>query len=413
MGKRKKFTSEVCALNKIRDELFTMSGLKPEFVQDCVVSAWVVTGACTATCGGGTETREREVVTQSEGGAACPLLQEVALCNLDPCPIDCVMDDWSGWGTCSAECDGGVQERSRGIQTRADYDGAACGETTEGVDCNTQACAVPCTLADWTAWSTCTKACGKGMQLRQRNVQDEAQNGGSCPGRKGPQRLNFRTCNVNDCPSTVTCNKSVDVALILDSSGSVGTSGWDQSKAAVKAIMSAFVANTDFAVMTFGGPEKWDQYNGCVLGGNSSYKLSTDCEISIVSEFTNDTSAVENLVDAAPWSATNTFTSGALTVAGNLFQRGRAEAKKVAILITDGKPLSPKKTSSAARLLRNRGIKVVVVLVGTSSDVVGEVSRLVSWPKSQHFINLEGYSELPEDATINKIMTSSCPAADA
>eukprot|EP00811_Abedinium_folium_P036716 NODE_939_length_2687_cov_10.812109.p1 GENE.NODE_939_length_2687_cov_10.812109~~NODE_939_length_2687_cov_10.812109.p1 ORF type:complete len:549 (-),score=78.81 NODE_939_length_2687_cov_10.812109:926-2572(-) len=121
-GEKKKFTSEVCALNKIRDELFTMSGLKPEFVQDCVVSAWVVTGACTATCGGGTETRERDVVTQSEGGAACPLLQEVALCNVDPCPIDCVMDDWSG-GARAAQNATVVSRRgaaaSRRVQTMA------------------------------------------------------------------------------------------------------------------------------------------------------------------------------------------------------------------------------------------------------------------------------------------------------
>merc|ERR550514_2447092 len=87
---KKKFTSEACALNKIRDELFSMSGLTPEFVQDCVVSAWVVTTSCTATCGGGTETRSREVVTPPEGGAACPVLKEEVLCNEDPCPVDCV-----------------------------------------------------------------------------------------------------------------------------------------------------------------------------------------------------------------------------------------------------------------------------------------------------------------------------------
>eukprot|EP00811_Abedinium_folium_P011488 NODE_20637_length_789_cov_2.726586.p1 GENE.NODE_20637_length_789_cov_2.726586~~NODE_20637_length_789_cov_2.726586.p1 ORF type:complete len:242 (+),score=39.67 NODE_20637_length_789_cov_2.726586:60-785(+) len=161
-GVKKKFHSEVCALNKIRDELFTMSGLKLDFVQDCIVSAWVVTSSCTAMCGGGTETREREVVTPREGGAACPPLKEEVLCNVNPCPVDCIMNDWAGWSSCSAECDGGVQERMRTIQTRAEYGGEACGETTEGEQCNTQSCAVPCTLAEWTPWSKCTKGLWQG-----------------------------------------------------------------------------------------------------------------------------------------------------------------------------------------------------------------------------------------------------------
>eukprot|EP00812_Abedinium_dasypus_P016019 NODE_9698_length_331_cov_286.677536.p1 GENE.NODE_9698_length_331_cov_286.677536~~NODE_9698_length_331_cov_286.677536.p1 ORF type:complete len:83 (-),score=16.36 NODE_9698_length_331_cov_286.677536:65-313(-) len=80
---------------------------------------------------------------------------------------------------------------------------------------------------------------------------------------------------------------------------------------------------------------------------------------------------------------------------------------------TDGGPISSRMTLSAASKLRDQGVTVVAVLIGKKQTVVDEVSKLVSWPTEQHFISLEDYSELPDEATVNAIMESSCPAADA
>ena len=55
---------------------------------DCEVEDWSSWSECSATCGGGTRTRERKVVQEPEnGGAACPFQdqEEEESCKTEPC----------------------------------------------------------------------------------------------------------------------------------------------------------------------------------------------------------------------------------------------------------------------------------------------------------------------------------------
>jgi hypothetical protein len=53
---------------------------------DCVVSSWSAFGACSASCGGGTQTQTRTVITAAaNGGAACPALSQSQACNTQSC----------------------------------------------------------------------------------------------------------------------------------------------------------------------------------------------------------------------------------------------------------------------------------------------------------------------------------------
>ena len=62
-------------------------GLTPVPPVDCVVSDWSASGDCSVTCGGGTQTYSRTILTDvSCGGVACPTdLEESRACNTDPC----------------------------------------------------------------------------------------------------------------------------------------------------------------------------------------------------------------------------------------------------------------------------------------------------------------------------------------
>jgi hypothetical protein len=54
---------------------------------DCKVSSWKVWSQCSKSCGGGTKTRHRTVVTQMDrNGAACPKLQQNKPCGTKDCP---------------------------------------------------------------------------------------------------------------------------------------------------------------------------------------------------------------------------------------------------------------------------------------------------------------------------------------
>ena len=53
---------------------------------DCEVEDWSSWSECSATCGGGTRTRERKVVQEPEnGGAACQDREEEESCKTEPC----------------------------------------------------------------------------------------------------------------------------------------------------------------------------------------------------------------------------------------------------------------------------------------------------------------------------------------
>ncbi|HEY7791402.1 MAG TPA: hypothetical protein VIC33_12855 [Vicinamibacterales bacterium] len=103
---------------------------------DCQMSDWGAWGACSQSCGGGFQTRNRFVTTlPSNGGAACPVAVETQVCNIQPCPVD---GGWSAWSSCSVSCGGGEQTRTCTNPQPANGGQLCSGPSTQA--CNTQAC---------------------------------------------------------------------------------------------------------------------------------------------------------------------------------------------------------------------------------------------------------------------------------
>eukprot|EP01004_Peranema_trichophorum_P002386 NODE_144_length_3469_cov_340.552002_g122_i1.p1 GENE.NODE_144_length_3469_cov_340.552002_g122_i1~~NODE_144_length_3469_cov_340.552002_g122_i1.p1 ORF type:complete len:1105 (-),score=461.08 NODE_144_length_3469_cov_340.552002_g122_i1:155-2980(-) len=163
---------------------------------DCQVSDWSSWSECTATCGGGKQYRTRKVVKNSaNGGSECPHQQETQSCNVQVCPRDCVMSEWTTFGACSKLCGRGTQIRTRTITQVASIGGKACGVTTESRECNTQECPVDCVMSNWGSWTPCDKTCGGGFSSRTRVVQRSATNGGVPCG----STIEHQQCSQNPC----------------------------------------------------------------------------------------------------------------------------------------------------------------------------------------------------------------------
>merc|ERR1719238_618297 len=263
---------------------------------DCAVSEWGAWSKCDADCGGGFQTRARKVTTlPSHGGNKCPVLEETRECNTDKCVKDiCQVSEWSKWSKCSASCGGGVQTRSRKVVSGFLH----CPELSESQACNEHSCKycagcrdktsgpcmhdaagdftcfdyfpgteqcppgttaclvkknnlgllggkpgngkctdcfgkssgpckhaaapvcfsympgtttcppgttlcgpVNCEVSEWSKWSKCSANCGGGSQTRSRSVTVEPTNGGmACPHLEEDQ-----ACNTHKC--TPKCNK--------------------------------------------------------------------------------------------------------------------------------------------------------------------------------------------------------------
>lgn len=169
---------------------------------NCEVSNYTPWSSCSVPCGDGIQTRERFILTTAaNGGTACPtVLKETQPCNNGPCPVDCEMGEWSAWSNCNQPCGGGQQTRTRNIIRNSANGGIACGNTTETQACNTAQCPVNCEVSAWTGFSTCSQPCGTGTQTRTRTITKPAANGGTAC----PTLAETTTCNTMPCPTNCT-----------------------------------------------------------------------------------------------------------------------------------------------------------------------------------------------------------------
>merc|ERR1719375_1115317 len=319
--KIKEGAETICGIKSIRQELYQMQSYNP-FIEDCEVGAWQ-TGECSAECGGGEQTSMREVVTpQSNGGAECPPMIEKSSCNLQPCPIDCVVGEWSDYGMCSAPCGGGIMSRIRQPLTDAEHGGEPCGDLSETQECNVFACDMPCELdPEWTEWSPCSKECDTGITIQTKGVMKPGGPQGQCWEWWEEERMQEAYCNDFPCPADLVCTAQLDMLVLLDGSGSVNWygPGFEQKRSFTKKL---------FELMSFGAT------------GAKAGVILFSWEAELISSMTTDQQALLDAVDGMVWPHWSTDTAAALTMAKTeLTNSGRPEVPKentIVFLLTDG-----------------------------------------------------------------------------
>lgn len=407
------FSNEICALQKIRGELNKMDNGNTVY-QDCEQSAWVA-GACSADCGGGEREFTRSVLVQPSNGAQClPQLMK-RKCNEQPCPVDCEVEEWTGWSQCTAECGGGVRERIRSVLQDAQHGGQPCGETTEVQSCNIDACDQDCELADWTEWSSCSKACSGGLQKRVRHIDRPVSGQGTCQDEHSEQRVHYKPCNLQNCElppnsDTVICDAKIDVVLVLDGSDSVGSAGWDKVKLMAKSFVTAFNGGEEkamVAVLTFSGPKSLQGAKKCTANLGQVVDMAQDCGITWTSHFTTDTASISGSLDGVNFPGGSTLTSSALSAVENELQGGRPDANSVVIIVTDSKPLSPFRTSNAVHNLRKKAR-----LLWVPVSQFAPLSLITDWashPKSENVVKVGDWDTLAQPDTVSNIIANVCP----
>jgi len=119
-------------------------------LRDCQVNPWSSWSTCSAVhCGQqGNRYRTRTVWTSPMcGGAPCPPLQEVALCQ-GTLRVDCKLSSWSAWSACSQAC-GGSQTSTRYVVTNEHCGGTPCNTTlSKRQPCSLTQCLNQGTLID-------------------------------------------------------------------------------------------------------------------------------------------------------------------------------------------------------------------------------------------------------------------------
>merc|ERR1719310_991791 len=208
------------------------------------------------------------------------------------------MDDWSGWSGCSKDCGGGVMSRSRNIEVEPDFKGKECGATTDTQMCNVDACNVPCELEDWGDWSTCSKACSGGIEVRRKAILVPAKGTGYCAEDTDEERFEYRPClyggayvGLPACPPNLVCDSEIDMMLLMDGSGSVGNKGFGKEKKFAEEFINRFEVSseqTEVGIISF----SW--------------------LITIGTQITDSTEDLMSVVDSTEWEGASTNTAAAL-----------------------------------------------------------------------------------------------------
>jgi len=432
------YESEKCALEKIRSEIYLKiqgSADKAMFV-DCELGDWESSG-CSKECGGGTETLTRKPTQLSaHGGVDCEAFpMEAKLdCNTHACPIDCIEDPWKPWSTCSAECDGGIKLRTREIVQHPTRGGTPCGEVTESESCNTQTCDPDCVLGDWSGWTECSKPCETGHQMRRKYVVEPAAGRGKCPAEDSEERYAKQTCNEQACEivsasgmvykvgEPVLCERKADIVFLIDGSGSLGVEAFEKSKMFAKEFAMAFdKQNAQISVALFSGPLTWYDYYDCqynvYMSQMSDEQMESKCGMKLATTLSNDTDATLAAIDALPYPAKTTFTSGALLLAKNVLRFARPDAERIAVLLTDGRPIDHWSTWYAALYVKGywdpwhpqtRLVTVPIEGLGLEGADTLFLKHLASDDQDDNTIDVPDFRKLGEISTVNTLVEDVC-----
>lgn len=176
---------------------------------DCVMSKWSKATTCTATCGSGIQYQKRRVVRPNRhGGKACGAIEHISACNVAACPVDCEVGSFGAWSTCTKNCGIGWQSRTRPVTRYREHGGRPCPDRMEGRYCNKQPCPTDCLLGMWSEWSQCDKSCGDGLRHATRNIAIHDSNGGAeCPAATSAERTRTMKCNLGVCPRACVMTK--------------------------------------------------------------------------------------------------------------------------------------------------------------------------------------------------------------
>ena len=199
--KKKLFIVVVVALFIITPVALIANSTKNKNV-DCAVGEFGNFSVCSNTCGGGTQTRSRPVITPKSGnGKECPPLSESRPCNTQVCPLDCKVSPYSDFNDCSLTCGGGTKTRTRDIIQNPTGTGLACPVLSETEPCNTQPCVEgDCKVSPYSDFSSCSLNCGGGTKTRIRTVLvPQSGTGRACPVLSETQPCNTQPCVAGDC----------------------------------------------------------------------------------------------------------------------------------------------------------------------------------------------------------------------
>jgi hypothetical protein len=224
----------------------------------------------------------------------------------------------------------------------------------------------------------------------------------------------MKRCETLETSEPLTCNKTLDVILLIDGSGSLGKAGWEAEIFAAKAFIGAFKmaeeGHIEMAVILFSGPRTWSGVFKCV-GKSVAAVSKADCGITTVTHFTDNLNKVDQLVTGLSWPMGSTLTSLALMTAKAEMALGRSDPQTIVVVFTDGRPLSYRKTTLASHQIR-KAARLLWVPV-TKYAPLKYIKKWATRRWQENVVPVKNFDDLKKPDVITHIIADICPKNDA
>jgi hypothetical protein len=218
----------------------------------------------------------------------------------------------------------------------------------------------------------------------------------------------MKRCKTPSIDFPLACNKSLDVVLLIDGSGSLGKKGWAAEMIAAQMFVQAFSMSgkANMAVMVYSGPRTWSGVKKCVE--KSKKKVDPkQCGINMVTHFTEDLKKVKQLITALEWPQGSTLTSLALMTAKAELALGRKDSPSNVVVFTDGRPLSYRMTGVASELLR-KSARLIWVPV-TKFAPLKYIKMWATRRWQENVVAVKSFGKLEKPEVVTHIIADMCP----
>jgi uncharacterized protein YegL len=207
----------------------------------------------------------------------------------------------------------------------------------------------------------------------------------------------------------------LDVVLLIDGSGSLGKDGWKASIKGAQMLVNSFrvseneegESKTNMAVILFSGPPTWSGVHKCTGQSAEAVDMETTCKIKFVTHFSRNMKQIHDKIGELEWPQGSTLTSLALATAKAELTIGRKDAESVVIVITDGRPLSYRKTSLASMSVRKVSRLVWVPVTQYAPLKWVKVWATRRW--EENVVQVESFEKLETPDVITHIVADICP----
>lgn len=388
----------------------------------------------------------------------CPKTEFMHLtCNAFLCPKHCDTSEWSKWGECTAECDKGMEQRSRDIVHMPLNGGNSCPPLQESRTCNLQKCNEPCELHEAfideadafnDPHHTCLQACAgtdseghpeQRWKIMQRPMYKAAVGNGGCPKMEEEfVRTRAEPCTSyygedRRCHGDEVCNDNMDLVIAYECSASVTRLGcWFMATFVVALLermptLSFFTPKLKIGLVKFGNGISKTLDNGNTYYVNPAKRMSwlTSENRRMRPRILNDVIRVFHGQSNYKLGFTNI--GSAVKEAGKILDRSwRTEgssdqvAKQKILVLTKGKRAECTPLKTVADGLKKKGITLDVVLFSTtyknSPDAAAKTLQdSVTYPYRFHLHSPGALSKLNDfqwrQNMASRLIPKICPGA--